>query len=259
MRDPGLERVIDRVGGVQALAKIIGISQPAVSMWKKIPAERVIEIEAATGIDRSELRPDLYPVKASENSALDTARASEYALLGALLWRAPGADLLRKLASLKGDATPIGLAHLDLGLAAAEAKPEAVEREFFNLFIGLGRGELMPYASYYLTGFLHERPLANIRDDLAQLGIERESRVHEPEDHIAVLCEVMSGLISGSFATDASALTDKVFFERHLSRWAARFFADLEMAESASFYKSVGRLGRTFMEIEAEAFALPDL
>ncbi len=258
MRDPGLERAIDTVGGVQALAKIIGISQPAVSMWKKIPAERVIEIEAATGIDRSELRPDLYPARGEQANPLDAARANEYALLGALLWRAPGADLLERLASLKGDATPIGLAHLDLGLAAAEAKADAVEREFFNLFIGLGRGELMPYASYYLTGFLHERPLANIRDDLAELGIERENRVHEPEDHIAVLCEVMSGLISGTFAKDGSALTDKVFFERHLSRWAARFFADLEMAGSATFYKSVGRLGRTFMEIEAEAFTLPD-
>src|SRR5690606_29379111 len=104
---------------------------------------------------------------------IDSARAQEYLLLAALLGRAPSADLLKRLAGLRGDATPLGLAHADLAEAAADTTAEKVEREYFNLFIGLGRGELLPYGSYYLTGFLHERPLARLRQDLNELGVER--------------------------------------------------------------------------------------
>jgi TorA maturation chaperone TorD len=129
-----------------------------------------------------------------------------------------------------------------------------VSREFFDLFIGLGQGELLPYASYYLTGFLQERPLARVREDLARLGIERADSHREPEDHAAILCEAIAGLCAGRF--DAEPGEDRRFFERHLKPWAARFFADLETAEAARFYRAVGRIGRTFMEIEAEAFAM---
>ena len=88
---------------------------------------------------------------------------------------------------LRGDATPLGVAHAALGQAAGQANVARVEREFFDLFIGLGRGELLPYGSYYLTGFLHERPLARLRADLAPLGIERAEGNCEPEDHAAIL------------------------------------------------------------------------
>jgi TorA maturation chaperone TorD len=131
----------------------------------------------------------------------------------------------------------------------------AVADEFFALFIGVGRGELLPYASYYLTGFLHERPLARVREDLGQLGVERAASVSEPEDHVALLCETMAGLAAARFAAPDGA--DRRFFERHLKPWAARFFADLERAEAARFYRAVGAVGRRFMEIEVEAFALP--
>ncbi|MDW8443308.1 MAG: DUF3306 domain-containing protein [Acetobacteraceae bacterium] len=135
------------------------------------------------------------------------------------------------------------------------ATPEAVEREFFDLFIGVGRGELLPYASYYLTGFLHERPLARLRGDLARLGVARAEGVAEPEDHIATLCEVMAGLIDGTFPAPAGE--DGRFFERHLRPWAERFFADLEGAKAARFYRAVGTLGGRFVAIETEALALP--
>ena len=186
---------------------------------------------------------------------IDAARAREYALLAALLTRTPNQELLDSIADLKVDATPLGLAHAALAEAARASKIENVEREFFDLFIGIGRGELMPYGSYYLTGFLRERPLARVRSDLAELRITRSAGNCEPEDHIATLCEVMAGLAGGEFASLPGS--DEEFFKKHVEPWAARFFADLEHAQAARFYRSVGMLGRTFIEIESEAYALP--
>src|SRR6187397_2428417 len=258
MRDPGLEEAVRAVGGVSELARQIGISQPSVSNWNRVPAERVLIVEAATGVDRRVLRPDLYgePVQGEPvPDDVTAARAQEYALLATLLGRAPDAKLLASLASLRGDATPLGIAHAALAQAASETTVERVEREFFNLFIGLGRGELLPYGSYYLTCFLHERPLARLRNDLDKLGIERAAGQAEPEDHAAILCEIMAGLASRRFQTPPGA--DRELFEAHLAPWIGRFFADLEQAESADFYRGVGALGRLFVNIETDAFALP--
>jgi TorA maturation chaperone TorD len=254
MRDSGIDQAVRAAGSVSELARRLGISQPSVSNWSKVPAERVLAVEAATGVDRSLLRPDLYGRADGDADDVDAARAQEYALLAALLARAPDAKLLARLATLRGDATPLGLAHAALGQAASETDAEKVEREYFDLFIGLGRGELMPYGSYYLTGFLHERPLARLREDLAPLGITRADGNPEPEDHAAMLCEIMAGLAGGRFATPKG--TDRDIFEKHLAPWLGRFFADLERVE-APFYKRVGALGRVFLEIESEAFALP--
>jgi len=256
MRDVGLEEAIRAAGGVGSLARKIGISQPSVSNWTRIPAERVLTIEALTGVNRAVLRPDLYEHCPTDDlDEVDAARAQEYALLAALLARAPNQALLDRLATLRGDASPLGLAHVALAEAASAATEEAVEREFFNLFIGLGRGELLPYGSYYLTGFLHERPLARLRVHLAQLGIERADGQCEPEDHAAFLCDVMAAIVRRNFATPAGA--DRELFDQHLAPWMGRLFADLERAEEANFYRRIGTLGRVFMEIEAQAFALP--
>ena len=245
------------------MARALGISQPAVSDWQQIPAERVPAVEALTGIHRTVLRPDLYSMSehSPEASAhdpepdeVDLLRAHEYGLLAVLLGRAPTADVLTRIAELKGDVSPLGLAHIRLAEAAAAADPDAVSREFFDLFVGVGRGELLAYGSYYLTGFLHERPLASVRESLAVLGVERAERIFEPEDHIAILCEVMAGLAAGRFGAEPGA--DGRFFERHLRTWAPRFFADLETAGAAKFYRAVGRVGGLFMDIEAEAFAM---
>ena len=151
MRDQGLNEAIRSAGGVSELARRLGISQPSVSNWNRVPAERVLDVEAATGVERVVLRPDLYDARkdvAGDISEIDSARAQEYALLAALLGRAPDADLLGRLAQLRGDASPLGLAHADLAEAAADTNADKVEREFFNLFIGFGRGELLPYGSY---------------------------------------------------------------------------------------------------------------
>jgi TorA maturation chaperone TorD len=257
MQDEGLQAAIRAVGGVTELARRIGISQPSVSNWTRVPAERVLTVEAVTGVARSVLRPDLYGAEgeAAVIDDVDLARAQEYALLAALMSRAPDATMLKRVATLRGDPSPLGLAHIALAEAAAAVDVGQVEREFFNLFIGIGRGELLPYGSYYLTGFLQERPLARLREDLGQLGIARSEGVVEPEDHAAILCEIMSGIISGAFGAPAGS--DRQIFEKHLKPWLGRLFADMEHAESADFYRRVGAVGRLFVEIEAQAFALP--
>jgi TorA maturation chaperone TorD len=258
MRDRGLEEAVHAVGGVSELARQIGISQPSVSNWNRVPAERVLIVEAATGVDRKVLRPDLYSGPGENHPEPDEialARSQEYALLATLLARAPDTKLLNNLAILRGDATPLGVAHAALAQTASETTAERVEREFFNLFIGLGRGEVLPYASYYLTGFLHERPLARLRGDLALLGIERAEGNNEPEDHAATLCEIMAGLVSGRLPAPQG--TDQRIFEKHLAPWIGRLFADLERADAANLYRRIGTLGRVFMEVETEAFALP--
>src|SRR5664280_280074 len=239
MREPGLSEAIRAGGSVGELARQVGISQPSVSNWTRIPAERVVAVEAVTGVDRAILRPDLYSGKkmAGDIDEMDAARAQEYALIGALLTRAPDAQLLSNLSELRGDATPLGMAHVALAEAAAHADVTRVEREFFDLFIGMGRGELMPYGSYYLTGFLNERPLARLREDLGLLGIERTEGNAEPEDHAATLCEIMVGLAGGRFGVPAGS--DQRIFEKHLAPWMGRFFADLERADAAHFYRAV--------------------
>jgi TorA maturation chaperone TorD len=256
MRDPGLNQAIEAAGGVTELARRLGLAQPSVSNWARVPPERVISVESLTGVARVVLRPDLYGERqmAVDIDEVDMARAQEYALLSALLVRTPDAMLLERLSGLRGDASPLGVAHIALAEAAGQTTVAQVEREFFDLFIGMGRGELLPYGSYYLTGFLNERPLARLREDLRKFGIERIEDNVEPEDQAAMLCEIMSGLIDGRFGASIGA--DQQVFEKHVAPWMGRFFTDLERAEAARFYRAVGTVGRLLIEIETEAFAI---
>ncbi len=183
-------------------------------------------------------------------------RADVYGLFAVLLVRAPDSRTLSLVAGISGSDSPLGNALAGLSRLAAEADPNEVEREYHELFIGLGRGELMPYASFYLTGFLNEKPLAKIRGDLAELGIARAETTREPEDHIACLCEVMQALITGTLGAPATLERQRRFFETHIAPWAGHFFADLENARNANFFEPVGAAGRLFLEIEAQAFRM---
>jgi TorA maturation chaperone TorD len=217
----------------------------------------VIAVEAATGISRRDLRPDLYDeseLVAADQAIdpVDAGRAHQYLLLASLLSAPPSKKLLGAIARLEGDDTPLGRAHAALAAAAEDAVAGTVEREYFDIFIGVGRGEILPYASYYLTGFLHERPLARLRGDLNAFGIERADNNPEPEDNAATLCEIMAGFADGRF--EASDERQRKFFDKHIAPWMGRMFADLEKADAAKFYRPVGALGRLFMEIESEAF-----
>jgi TorA maturation chaperone TorD len=185
---------------------------------------------------------------------VDLARAAEYSLLATLLLRSPDAGMLSRLAGLRGDESPLGLAHAALGKAAARTDAETAAREYFALFIGLGRGELMPYASHYLTGFVHGRPLANLRQILRRIGIERVETQTEPEDHAAILLEIMAGLANGEI--DAPPGTEREIFDNHLASWIERFFSDVEKSASVDFYSVVGTLGRVFIEIESQSFLI---
>lgn len=186
----------------------------------------------------------------------DRLRADLYDLLAALLARPPSADLLAQCAGLTGDDTEMGRAVARLAERAGATDERAARREFDALFVGLGRGELVPYASYYLTGFLNEGPLAKLRADMSRLGVERDPSVFEPEDGAASLMEIMAGLVRGRFGAPAPLAEQRDLFAAHVSPWAPHFFSDLEGARGAVLYAPVGAMGRLFMGIEREAFRM---
>lgn len=186
----------------------------------------------------------------------DLLRADVYSMLATLLAAPPTNEMIDNAANLSGDSSDLGDGISALAKVAAATAPRAVEREYNALFIGLGRGELLPYASYYLTGFLNEKPLARLRGHMAEFGIERNPDVKEPEDHIATLCEMMAGLIRGDFGHPVTVEDQHAFFNTHIATWASHFFTDLEAAEGSVFYAPVGKIGRAFMEIEIEAFRM---
>ena len=186
----------------------------------------------------------------------DALRADLYDFLGAMLAAPPDAALLKNAKGLTGDDTPIGRAVTALATIAGAFTPGGAQEEFEALFIGLGRGELMPYASYYMTGFLNEKPLAVLRNDMERLGIERSPNVYEPEDNIASLCEMMAGMIRGRFFAAADLGQQKQFFNKHIGPWAGHFFTDLEGAKNSVLYAPVGAIGKAFIEVEREAFRM---
>ncbi|KIC45590.1 molecular chaperone TorD family protein [Tateyamaria sp. ANG-S1] len=187
---------------------------------------------------------------------MDRARADLYNFLGALLAGPPDEMLLAQTAGLSGDETELGQAIGTLAKLARVTKPRAAQSEFNKLFIGLGRGELLPFASYYLTGFLNEKPLAVLRQDMSRIGMQRSETVFEPEDSIASLMEMMAAMIVGRFGTPADLGAQKEFFNKHIGSWGGHFFTDLEEAKTSVFYTPVGTVGKIFMAVEAEAFRM---
>lgn len=186
----------------------------------------------------------------------DILRAQLYRLLYRLLAAPPDAAFLATVGQLQGDDSEFGTALGALANAAAATAAETAGEEFHELFIGLGRGELVPVGSYYLTDFLYERPLASPREDMARIGATQADDVKEPEDHIASVADIMAGLILGEFGAPVALAEQRAFFDKHVDPWAGKFFEDLEAAKAASLYRSVGTVGRCFMGIEATAFQM---
>ena len=200
----------------------------------------------------------LEPVSAADETRTQEQRyrSGAYGMLARLLRASPDGAVLQQVAGftrVEPKQDELALAMSMLGLAASTSNPEAVDDEFHALFIGIGRGELVPYGSWYLTGFLMERPFGRLRDDLTALGFHRQEGVAEPEDHVAALCEVMSILID----EESDLRTQSQFFERHIADWMERFFADLSEAGSAVFYRAVGRFGAAFVSLEQRYMSMP--
>jgi TorA maturation chaperone TorD len=187
----------------------------------------------------------------------DRARAEHYALLARLFHAAPDAALLAALAqagqTLGGEEGDLPRAWAVLGAAAQAMTPQAVADEFDALFVSVGKPEVMSNGSWYLTGFLQEEPLAELRDDLAALGLGRRPGVTETEDHIAALAEVMRHLVLTG-PDEAGLVRQRQFFGRHLAPWYAQFAGALAAVPKADFYAKVGGLLAAFMDIEREAF-----
>lgn len=190
-------------------------------------------------------------------SAEDQARTHVYGLIAALLVRPPSTELLQSLQAIEvhEGGGPMRAAWAVLKQTAAQATGADLADEYQELFIGIGRGELVPYGSWYLTGFLMEKPLAELRADLRRFGFERQDAVPEPEDHAAALCETMSMMIASG--PELSFENQREFFSKHIAPWMGRFFADLAAAKSARFYRAVGILGEQFLEVERAYLAMP--
>ena len=198
--------------------------------------------------------------KQKESSSLsddDQARADTYSILASLLSRTPNQDLIDYLLHINAasDADAIdsqgsgdmAIAWLAVKQAAGQFELSQLDDEYHDLFIGLGKGQVVPYGSWHMTGFLMDKPLSDLRDDLAALGIAATGDTKDPEDHIAALFETMSILIT---ADDVEGYRQRRFYIRHLHPWAVKFFKSLQAAPSAKFYKSVGLLGQRFVELE---------
>ncbi len=192
----------------------------------------------------------------------DQARADLYALLARLLLAAPDAGLLDALSSADpilsaGEEPALEQAWEALTLASGVMDPEAVREEFDALFISIGTPPVNPYGSRYLSGYMNDTPLAELRGDLARLGIRRMRGVGEFEDHLGALCETMRVLVTGAPGIARQGVErQQAFFEAHIAPWYARCMADIAAAEGANYYRLVARLAGAFLDIEAQAFAV---
>lgn len=190
-------------------------------------------------------------------SAEDRARADFYALVARLLSAAPDAGLLAALGAadeLPGEGgAALPRAWEALRRAALDADEVALQDEFDRLLVGVGKPAVMAYGSYYLAGFLMEKPLAVLRDDLRRLGFSRRAGVAESEDHLAALAEVMRMLI---LEEEGDADEAARFFARHVEPWYGRFTDALEATTEADFYRQAARFVRAFLDVEKESFSI---
>ena len=183
----------------------------------------------------------------------DLARSRWYLFFARILREAPDSELIEAIA---GDASssasvdaPLEQAWVEFAAAMAVADPQSVRIEHDQVFVGVGKAPVPPNASYYLSGFLNERPLADLREHLAGIGLTRREDASETEDHIASLCEVMAHLVAGEDVPDRLE-AQREFFERFIAPWYERFTDAVESCDEADFYRAVARVLRRFMEVE---------
>lgn len=201
---------------------------------------------------------DLIPV----SSALDeeTARAEVYGLLAALYYAPPSAELLAQLRVAVTEAPAAG-GFLEepwrqfVG-TVRELSDEQVAAEYDALFGGVGKPEVYLFGSYYLSGFLNEKPLAALRGDLAALGLARDETMPETEDHFACVCEVMRYLIAGDDVEVANLTQQQKFFSAHVQPWASQMCEAVIAHPKARFYAALAGFTAAFVSVEAQGFDL---
>ncbi len=186
----------------------------------------------------------------------DFDRANLYQSIGALM-AAPATqdhiDAIQALPEIETPETPVEVAWAVLRAAAHQNNLQQIDDEYHELFIGVGRGIVVPYGSWHITGFLMEKPLGALRADLRRLGFERSEGVSESEDHISSLCQAMAGII---MAEEIDFPTEIAFFNDHIAPWAEDFFVQVQEASPASFYRAVAQLGHSFIEVEKKYLAM---
>ena len=196
------------------------------------------------------------------SSALDeeVARAEMYGLLASLFYQPPDADLLVQLQAAVTETLEQG-AFLEEPWRAlvAEARgmtADQIAQEYNALFGGVGKPELYLFGSHYLSGFLNEKPLVQLRDDLTALGLARDAQMPETEDHVAYLLEVMRYLIAGDDAEVCNLTRQSAFFSRHLQPWVSQMCQAVAAHPRAAFYARVATLTEAFASVEAQGFDL---
>jgi TorA maturation chaperone TorD len=189
----------------------------------------------------------------------EAARADFYALLAGLFVGPPAPDLIAHLAAarpIEGDAS-LARAWLGLTQASAAMDPDAAAIEHDDLFAGVGKARVSIFAGYYTGAPARDHPRIRIQAALAGLGLARDPRATEPEDHFAGLFEVMRVLVAGMPGRPAAPLAEqKHFFEDHVGPGAAKFFAALAASPQANYYRHAAAVGAAFMALESESFLL---
>jgi TorA maturation chaperone TorD len=193
----------------------------------------------------------------------DQARAAIYGLVSNLFYAAPGRDLLATIAQVgedigaQGADSELSRAWRELQRAAAAADESALRQEYDDMFIGTGRARVMLYGSYHMTGFLIEKPVVRLREELANLGFARRLASGENEDHISALCDVMRLLISGGDDNPpASIAIQRSFFTQHIAPWYGKLYAAIREDEGTDFYKTVAAFANSFFDVEAQSFEM---
>ena len=192
----------------------------------------------------------------------ETARAELYGLLALVYYAPPAPELIAQLRAAVTEAPAAG-GFLEepwrVLVGVARAMDDAsITAEYISLFGGVGKPEVYLFGSFYLSGFLNEKPLAALRTDIAALGLARDDAMSETEDHIAYLCEVMRYLIAGDDVAVANLARQQAFFSTHLQPWALRMCDALQAHPKAHFYAAVAALTRAFMAVEAQGFDMLD-
>lgn len=188
----------------------------------------------------------------------ETARSEIYGLIAGVLYASPAIELIAQIRVAVTDAPAAG-AFLEepwrnfVGVARSMTD-QAIKAEYEALFGGVGKPEIYLYGSHYLSGFLNEKPLARLRTNLSQLGLERSEVMTDTEDHFAYLCEVMRYLIAGDDVAVANLTKQREFFSTHIQPWANQMCDAIQNNSKANFYAALAELVRAFMGVEAQGF-----